>query len=58
MELPEWASVDVDEKIVYVQTASQAFRILDYVDDSWDVVIEDREEHKKMILLMKGMGLR
>ena len=42
MDLPEYARVD--GKTVYVRTFAQALDVVDYIDDSYSVVIEDRTE--------------
>lgn len=58
VDLPEWA--EMFDGRVYVKTGSQAFAVLKYFpdNDAIEVVIEDKDEHRKMMLLMRGMGLR
>lgn len=55
--LPEWAT-QID-KVIYVKTAADALAVLDFLpDDGYDVVIEDGEESRNIMRLLKGMGLR
>ena len=56
--LPEWAKADSEAKIVYVQTAPQALSIAGVIPEDWGVVIEDGADSRKMVKLLRELGLR
>lgn len=59
LDLPEYAKQA--GHMIKVETAAQAFAVLDYIptelDDSFGVVITNREENHKMAKINKAFGL-
>jgi glutaredoxin 2 len=50
MELPDYARAE--GKTVYVKNFAQALDIVDYIDDSYGVVIEDKKDEQRIIDLV------
>lgn len=56
--LPEWAMPVEENKTVYVKTAAQALSVVELIPEDWNVVVEDGNESRALIKLLRGMGLR